>query len=114
LPTYDYRCEAGHRYEKRESFGAPAQQPCERCEKPAQRVLTAPTVVFKGTGWYKTDNRGRSKSASDADSDGASESKSATKTEAKSESSSSKSSGSSKNGASSSKNGSASSKSSSD
>lgn len=96
MPTYDYRCEGGHRYEKRESFGAPAQQPCERCGKPAQRVLTAPTVVFKGSGWYKTESRGRSASKADSDSGDASESKSSKKTAAKSEPKSS----SSKNGAS--------------
>ena len=59
MPLYDYQCEAGHRYEKRESFGAPAQQPCERCGKPARRLLNAPPIVFKGSGWYKTDH-GRS------------------------------------------------------
>jgi len=73
VPTYDYRCESGHRYEKREHFGSPAQQPCERCSKPAQRVLTSPTIVFKGSGWYKTDSRGgrTSKSASASDRDSA-------------------------------------------
>ena len=71
MPTYDYRCESGHRYEKRERFGSPAQQPCERCGKQAQRVLTSPTVVFKGSGWYKTDSRGNgaSRAAADRDSD---------------------------------------------
>ncbi|MER3419712.1 MAG: hypothetical protein C4290_03925, partial [Chloroflexota bacterium] len=56
LPKYDYRCTAcGHVYEKREGFDAPAVQTCPRCEGLARRVLTAPAIVFKGSGWYITD-----------------------------------------------------------
>jgi putative FmdB family regulatory protein len=59
LPTYAYRCEScGNQYEKRESFSAPARQKCPACGKPAQRVLFAPPIVFKGSGFYKTDSRG--------------------------------------------------------
>ena len=57
MPRYDYRCEAGHRYERTEPFGSPADQPCERCGKPAHRVLNAPTVLFKGSGFYKTSGK---------------------------------------------------------
>jgi putative FmdB family regulatory protein len=57
VPLYDYQCEAGHRYEKRESFGSPAQQPCEKCGKPARRLLNAPPILFKGSGWYVTDSK---------------------------------------------------------
>lgn len=57
MPRYDYQCERGHRYEKQESFGAPAQQPCERCGAPANRVFGAPSIVFKGSGWYSTDSQ---------------------------------------------------------
>jgi len=57
VPLYDYQCEAGHRYEKRESFGSPAQQPCDKCGKPARRLLNAPPILFKGSGWYVTDSK---------------------------------------------------------
>jgi putative FmdB family regulatory protein len=61
LPTYEYLCAAcGRQYEKREGFDAPARQKCQFCGKHAQRVLFAPPVVFKGSGFYKTDNRGSS------------------------------------------------------
>lgn len=63
MPTYDYRCDEGHRYEKREPFGSPAQQPCDECGETARRVIHAPPVVFKGSGWYKTDSRPTSKRA---------------------------------------------------
>lgn len=61
MPTYEYACEGcGSRYEKRESFSAPARQKCPACGKRANRVLQAPPIVFKGSGFYKTDSRGTS------------------------------------------------------
>jgi putative FmdB family regulatory protein len=65
VPLYDYRCEKGHRYEKREPFGSPAVQPCEKCGETARRVLHAPAIAFKGSGWYKNDSRGSRPSASE-------------------------------------------------
>lgn len=64
MPKYDYRCSAGHQYEKREGFDAPAVQTCEVCGIEARRVLTPPAIVFKGSGWYVTDSRGSSSSVS--------------------------------------------------
>jgi putative FmdB family regulatory protein len=58
LPTYEYRCAAGHHYEKREGFDAPPKQKCTRCRRQASRLISAPPIVFKGSGFYKTDNRG--------------------------------------------------------
>lgn len=68
MPTYEYLCAScGKRYDKREGFDAPARQKCQNCGKAtAQRVLHAPPVVFKGSGFYKTDSRGSSSSSSDA------------------------------------------------
>ena len=64
MPTYEYLCEScGARYDKREGFDAPARQKCQVCGKRAQRVLQAPPIVFKGSGFYATDARG-SKGAS--------------------------------------------------
>jgi len=68
VPTYEYACEScGNRYEKREGFDAKPQQKCPACGKLAQRVLFAPPVVFKGSGFYKTDSRGASSTSTDAD-----------------------------------------------
>ena len=70
MPRYDYRCRAGHVYEKQEPFGSPVEHPCEKCGKPALRVLVAPRLVFKGGGFYKTSNRGDQRiAAADASSD---------------------------------------------
>jgi len=57
VPTYEYECSAGHRYEKREGFDASATQRCARCRRIARRVLHAPSIVFKGSGFYVTDSR---------------------------------------------------------
>ncbi len=59
MPLYEYFCEScGKRYEKREGFDAPARQKCQHCGNTARRVLHAPPIVFKGSGFYKTDSRG--------------------------------------------------------
>ena len=89
MPIYEYRCENDHRFE---AFQAMADDPldaCEVCGAPAQRVLSAPAVHFKGSGFYTTDyaRKGKSKPASDGGSGGES------KSEKKSESSSSSDSG---------------------
>ena len=58
VPRYDYRCQqCGLVYEKREGFDAPSLQVCPDCSGTARRVLTPPAIVFKGSGWYSTDNR---------------------------------------------------------
>jgi putative FmdB family regulatory protein len=58
VPRYDYRCEAGHKYELTEPFGSPAVHPCHKCGKEARRLLVAPPLVFKAGGYYKTESRG--------------------------------------------------------
>ena len=58
MPTYEYRCtECGHQYETREGFDAPAVQLCPNCQGESRRVLHAPPVLFKSSGFYVTDNR---------------------------------------------------------
>ena len=67
MPLYEYSCEScGKRYEKREGFDAPARQKCQHCGKTAIRVLHAPPIVFKGSGFYKTDSRGVSSATADS------------------------------------------------
>ena len=58
MPTYEYRClDCAKEYEKREGFDAPALQQCPSCGGTARRVIYAAPVVFKGSGFYVTDNR---------------------------------------------------------
>jgi putative FmdB family regulatory protein len=57
LPVYEYACSKGHNYEKTEGFDAPSQQKCITCGAPARRQISLPAVIFKGSGFYSTDNR---------------------------------------------------------
>jgi putative FmdB family regulatory protein len=57
LPIYEYRCANGHLYDKAEGFDAPTRQKCPSCGARAQRQISVPAVVFKGSGFYSTDNR---------------------------------------------------------
>ncbi len=58
MPIYEYRClDCSRQYEKREGFDAPALQQCPVCGGSAHRVLHAPPIVFKGSGFYVTDSR---------------------------------------------------------
>jgi putative FmdB family regulatory protein len=58
LPVYEYRCSKGHSYEKTEGFSAPSTQKCTVCGARARRQISMPAVIFKGSGFYSTDNRG--------------------------------------------------------
>jgi putative FmdB family regulatory protein len=57
LPVYEYKCTKGHVYEKTESFSAPARQKCMTCGATSKRQISMPAVIFKGSGFYSTDNR---------------------------------------------------------
>lgn len=64
MPLYEYECShCHHRYEKIESFSAPEKQKCPKCGKPAHRLLAAPAIQFKGSGWYVTDYARKGSSA---------------------------------------------------
>lgn len=60
MPVYEYRCSKGHEYEKTESFSAPSEQKCMNCGARARRLISRPAVIFKGSGFYSTDNRSSS------------------------------------------------------
>ena len=57
MPTYEYRCLRGHQYERIEGFDAPAEQTCPTCGSRSRRQISLPAVIFKGPGFYSTDNR---------------------------------------------------------
>ena len=55
MPTYEYRCDNGHTFEITQSMSEDALESCTVCGAPAQRILFAPAVHFKGSGFYTTD-----------------------------------------------------------
>lgn len=93
MPTYQYACTAcAHEFEAVQKFSDDALTECPQCQGKLRKVFSAVGVVFKGSGFYRTDSRGKSASAdAPAKSEGKSESKSEGKSEGKSESKSSES-----------------------
>jgi len=82
MPTYQYRCtECGEDLEAVQKFSDPALTTCPTCGGRLRKVFNAVGVVFKGSGFYRTDSRNGSKSGADGDSgsDKKSETKSAEK-----------------------------------
>jgi putative FmdB family regulatory protein len=58
LPTYQYACtECGHAFEQFQSFSDDALTVCPECEGRLRKVYNAVGVVFKGSGFYRTDSR---------------------------------------------------------
>ena len=56
MPLYEYRCKAcRHRFEKIQSFSAPEEKECPVCQGEVERLISAPAVQFKGSGFYSTD-----------------------------------------------------------
>ena len=71
MPLYEYRCEqCGSRIEKIQKFSDPPLGTCEKCGGALTRLLSAPAIQFKGSGWYVTDYARKStpEQASKADS----------------------------------------------
>jgi putative FmdB family regulatory protein len=76
MPVYTYRCEnCGVQFEKHQSFTDNPLKTCPECKKKAlKKVITPTKIIFKGSGFYATDNKSPSGSST-----------STTKTETKSE-----------------------------
>ncbi len=106
MPTYQYACtNCDHRFEAVQAFSDASLTVCPECEGKLRKVFSSVGIVFKGSGFYRTDSRagagstvakgessseGSSSSTSDSGSSSSSEKKSETTT--KSEKSDSKSS----------------------
>lgn len=74
MPLYEYRCEkCGTRVEKIQKFSDPPLATCEKCGGKLARLLSAPAIQFKGSGWYVTDYARKSKSGDTGKSDGGSD-----------------------------------------
>ena len=93
MPIYEYKCDNGHVFDVMQKMSDEPLTECVECGAPAQRVLTAPAVHFKGSGFYNTDYGKRKGGGSTAAASGSSSSES--KSSDSSSSSSDSSSGSS-------------------
>lgn len=56
MPLYEYQCEKCHeRFEVMQKFSDAPLTTHEKCGGPVHRLLSAPALQFKGSGWYITD-----------------------------------------------------------
>jgi putative FmdB family regulatory protein len=55
MPVYEYGCEAGHRFEVTQKFSDLPITACQTCAQPVSKLISAPAIMFKGSGWYITD-----------------------------------------------------------
>lgn len=95
MPTYTYQCEnCGIRFDQFQKFTDDSLVVCPECGEPALRKVYQPVgIVFKGKGFYATDNRSPSgqsyssekEESSKKDTESKSDSKSETKSDLKSE-----------------------------
>jgi putative FmdB family regulatory protein len=70
VPLYEYECRKnGHRFELIRKFSDPPVKTCIKCKSKVERLISAPAIAFKGSGWYVTDyGKGNSGAKKDSDS----------------------------------------------
>ncbi|SDF27841.1 putative regulatory protein, FmdB family [Blastococcus aurantiacus] len=71
MPTYQYACtnpEGKHEFEVVQSFTDAAITECPECGAPVRKVYGSVGVVFKGSGFYRTDSRKTSTASESASS----------------------------------------------
>jgi putative FmdB family regulatory protein len=96
VPTYQYQCtECGEGLEAVQKFSDDALTVCPACSGRLRKVFSAVGVVFKGSGFYRTDSRGSSSSSAPAAKSSSSDSKTSEGSSSSSTSSTKPSSGSS-------------------
>ncbi len=90
MPTYSYACtECDNRFDEVQAFSDDALTTCPKCSGRLRKLFGSVGVVFKGSGFYRTDSRDSSKSSSPS---GSSKSESSSSSDSSSSSSSSTSS----------------------
>ncbi len=96
MPLYTYECEnCGVVFERQQKFTDKPIKRCPECSKnTVRRVIQPAGIIFKGSGWYKTDSRSSSTDTSSGSSSKSkkSETKSESKTETKTDKAETKSS----------------------
>lgn len=55
MPLYEYECEKCGRFERIQKFSDRPVRKCPTCKGPIERLVSAPAIQFKGSGWYVND-----------------------------------------------------------
>jgi len=64
MPLYEYKCEeCGLRFERRQHFSDDPVKICPECGGTVVRLIQPAGIIFKGSGFYVTDNRSKSSTA---------------------------------------------------
>jgi putative FmdB family regulatory protein len=62
MPLYEYECtKCGHRFELIQKLTDKPPKRCPKCKGKLRKLLSAPAIQFKGSGWYVTDYAGKGK-----------------------------------------------------
>ena len=87
MPLHEYACEqCGERTEILQKLFDPPYTHCPKCGGKVRKLLSSPSIQFKGSGFYKTDYATKkSEPAGESKSESKTESKSESKTESKSD-----------------------------
>ena len=68
MPIYEYVCDTcRHQFEVKQSINDPPLSVCDRCGHSVTKVISAPAIMFKGTGWYVTDYSNKMKAPAQAE-----------------------------------------------
>jgi putative FmdB family regulatory protein len=73
LPLYEYECPKDGTFERVQKFSDPPLTACPTCGGPVEKLLSAPAIQFKGTGWYITDYARKSGGGEGKETNGAKE-----------------------------------------
>lgn len=66
MPLYEYECKkCKYRFERIQKFSDEPVKKCPQCGGPVERLISPPTVQFKGSGWYVTDYARKSSGSRD-------------------------------------------------
>ena len=57
MPTYEYKCENCGTFEKFQKISASPLTECPDCKGEVKKIIGAPGIIFKGSGFYVTDTR---------------------------------------------------------
>mgnify|MGYP001075743214 CR=1 FL=1 len=58
MPIYEYECSSCHfHFERKQGFDEEPVAMCPKCQGEARRVIHSVPIIFKGSGFYITDNR---------------------------------------------------------
>ncbi|HWF71237.1 MAG TPA: FmdB family zinc ribbon protein [Mycobacterium sp.] len=75
MPTYSYACtECGNRFDVVQAFTDDALTTCENCSGRLRKLFNSVGVVFKGSGFYRTDSRESAKSSTNGSAESSSSS----------------------------------------